>query len=160
MIEISLVKKEEITILNKMLQLYLHDISSYFQMEFNSEIGEYEYDSLNKYFTNNDNYAYFIKSDNQIVGFSLVDADDSEISIQEMFIMNGYKSKGIGKEAVFSIFNKHKGNWTVKSLPNSPKAEIFWNRTIKEYTKNNYDTEHVGKYNRAIFTFSNINIDE
>ncbi len=36
MLKLDIIKKEEIKILEKLLQLYLHDISLYFPMEFNS----------------------------------------------------------------------------------------------------------------------------
>jgi len=72
-----------------------------------------------------------------------------------MFLLNNYKSKGIGKDAVINIFSQYRGNWIIRSLPNSSKTENFWNKTIKEYTNDKFDVEHVGKYNRAVFTFNN-----
>ena len=59
---------------------------------------------------------------------------------------------------IFSAgINWLKGNWVIKSLPCSPKSENFWNKTIKNYTNDSYSIEHIGKYNRAVFRFSNIN---
>lgn len=90
-IKIERVKISERKKLENLLQLYLHDLSLYFPIEFNSKTCKYEYD-LNKYFEND--YAYFIKSSNDILGFILVDNnlnDDYEIS--EMFVLNNYKGK-------------------------------------------------------------------
>ena len=47
-----------------------------------------------------------------------------------MFVLNNYKGKNIGEKAVSKIFDMYKGNWTIKSVPSSPKAENFW--TIKQ----------------------------
>ena len=127
-ISVEKVTSSERTNLEKLLQLYLHDLSLYFSITFDSKVCEYEYD-LNKYFDNN--YAYFIKSGNDILGFVLVD-DNSEnnYEISEMFVLNNYKGKKVGEEAVKKIFDIYKGNWTIKAVPLSPKAESFWKKTV------------------------------
>ncbi|MBE6158388.1 MAG: GNAT family N-acetyltransferase [Firmicutes bacterium] len=156
MITINRVNKEEKYLLDNLLQLYLHDISLYFPMDFDSKEGKYIYDDLSKYFDGSNNYAYLLKDDENIIGFSLVDTtEDNTMVIQEMFILNNYKSKGYGKEIATKIFDMHKGNWVVKALPCSPKAENFWKRTIEEYTNNTNELEYIGKYNRAVFKFNN-----
>ncbi len=140
--------------LERLLQLYLHDLSLFFPIPFNSEICEYEYD-LNKYFE--DNYAYFIQSEKDILGFILIDhnaKDNYEIS--EMFVLNNYKRKKVGEKAVTKIFDKYKGNWTIKVVPSSPIAESFWKKVVNNYTKGNYRIEYTGKYNREELYFTNI----
>lgn len=149
------VKKTEIKILEKLLQLYLHDISSYFPIDFDSSNGNYVYDSLDKYFNNSNNNAYFIKTEDTIVGFILVDKDTDLYVLQEMFILNNYKNKGVGQKVVISLFNQNRGKWIIKSLPCSPLAERFWKKVISNYMDNNYIVEYVGKYNRAVFSFNN-----
>ena len=139
--------------LERLLQLYLHDLSLYFPITFNSNICKYEY-NLDKYFI--DNYAYFIKNNNDILGFILVDDNkNNNYEISEIFILNNYKRKNIGRKAVIKIFNTYRGNWTIKAVPNSKVAEPFWISTIKDYTNNNYIEEHTGKYNRLEIYFNN-----
>ena len=109
--------------LEKLLQLYLHDLSLYFPITFDSKVCEYEY-NLNKYFDKN--YAYFIKSSDDILGFVLVDVNlEDNYEISEMFVLNNYKGKKVGEEAVKKIFDIYKGNWTIKAVPLSPIAESF-----------------------------------
>ena len=60
------------------------------------------------------------------------------------------------KLVVFDVFNKHIGNWVIKAVPCSVKAENFWRKTINEYTKGSFNLEHTGKYDRAEFTFNNL----
>ena len=79
--------------------------------------------------------------------------DDYEIS--EMFVLNNYKGKKIGEEAVKKIFNIYKGNWVIKAVPLSPLAESFWKKTVKNYTNGNFRLEHTGKYDRAELYFKN-----
>lgn len=156
MIELEIVKKDNEKVLNNLLQLYLHNISAYFPMTFNSESGIYEYDDISKYISKTeDNIAYFIKSEKNIAGFILFDKTDELNIIQEMFVMNNYKRTGVGKTAVKQLFNKYYGKWEIKSLPCSAQAESFWISVVKEYTKDNFDINYVGKYNRAVINFNN-----
>ncbi len=153
MIDIKKVKSNEREKLENLMQLYLHDLSFYFPIDFDSKTCKYEYD-LSKYFDNN--YAYFIKEDKNILGFILVDDNsDKNYEISEIFVLNNYKGKKIGEEAVIKVFDKYKGNWTIKAVPSSPVAESFWKKTINNYTNGNYKLEHTGKYDRAEFYFSN-----
>lgn len=152
-IKINKVAKKNRKILENLMQLYLHDLSLYFPIDFNSNKGLYEYD-LDPYFDKN--YAFFIKSNDDILGFVLIDDNgDNNYEISEIFVLNNYKCKNIGENAVSKVFNKFKGNWTIKAVPSSPKAESFWKKTISKYTKDNYKLLHTGKYDRAEFYFSN-----
>lgn len=152
------IKLEKVTIesrkkLENLLQLYLHDLSLYFPIPFDCKKCEYEYD-LDKYFI--DNYAYFIKSNDDILGFILIDDNkENNYEISEIFVLNNYKGKKIGEIAVHKIFDMYKGSWIIKAVPLSPKAESFWKKTVDNYTSGNYKLEHTGKYNRAEFYFNN-----
>jgi len=152
----KVLKKEDNKILNNLLQLYLHDISNYFPIDFDSKKCIYLYDDLNKYFDSSNNYALLFINDDSTIGFTLIDKIDNEYIVQEMFILNNYKNKGYGEECIRKVFDDFKGNWVIKSLPNSPKSENFWNKTIKNYTNDSYSIEHIGKYNRAVFRFNNL----
>lgn len=153
-IKLEKATKDEKNKIKKLLQLYLHDLSMYFPITFDSSKCEYVYDDLDKYFT--DNYAYFIKCENDICGFVLVDNNkNAHYEISEMFVLNNYKGKKIGETAVVKIFNMYKGNWVIKAVPSSPIAEKFWTKTVDNYTSGNFKIVHTGKYARAELYFSN-----
>ena len=152
-LEIKKVGLKEREKLEKLLQLYLHDLSLYFPIPFNSDECKYEYD-LNKYFEND--YAFFIELDHNILGFILVDYNkNNNYEISEMFVLNNYKGHKIGEQAVTKIFDMYKGNWTIKAVPSSPVAESFWKKVVDNYTNGNFKLEHTGKYNRAELFFTN-----
>lgn len=152
-IEIKKVKEDERCKLEKLLQLYLYDLSLYFPIPFNSVSCEYEYD-LSKYFDNN--FAYFIKQDDKILGFILIDDNsNNNYEISEMFVLNNYKGKKIGEQAVTKVFDMFKGNWIIKVVPSSPVAEAFWKKTVNNYTNGNFKIEYTGKYSRAELSFRN-----
>ncbi len=153
-VKLEMVSLEKKKVLEKLMQLYLHDISADFPIDFNSSCGLYDYD-LDYYFNNENSRAYFITSENNINGFILVDLHDDKNIIQELFVLNNYKRNGIGKIAINEIFNMFKGTWEIKSLPCSKRAESFWINVVKNYTKNNFNIEYIGKFNRAVITFKN-----
>ena len=143
-------------IIERLMQLYLHNISLYFPMDIDQETGLYIYDDLDSYLNDaKDKSAYIIKSDNSIAGFILVEFTEEKNIIQEMFILNNFKGKGIGSKAVKELLDVHRGHWEIKSLPLSEQAELFWINTVKEYTNNKFEVEHIGKFNRAVITFNN-----
>ena len=142
-IKLEKVRLEDRNKLERLLQLYLHDLSLYFPITFNSDICQYEYD-LDKYFI--DNYAYFIKSDNDILGFVLIDDNRN----------NNYEISEIS----IKVFDMYKGNWTIKAIPNSKVAESFWKMVVNDYTNNNYIEKYTGKYNRLEIYFSNGDLDD
>ena len=63
-----------------------------------------------------------------------------------MFVLNNFKRKGIGSKAVIELFDNHKDNWKIKSLPLSKQAESFWVNIVKEHTNNNLEVDYIGKY--------------
>lgn len=153
-IELEKINKVEKNKLEKLLQLYLHDLSVYFPITFDSSKCEYIYDDLEKYFDNN--YAYFIKNEQKILGFVLIDDNkNNNYEISEMFVLNNYKGKKVGENAVVKMFDMYKGNWVIKAVPSSPIAEKFWTKIVDNYTKGNFKIKHTGKYARAELYFSN-----
>lgn len=154
-IKLKEIKLNQQNILENLLQLYLHNLSLDFPIEFDSNVGKYKYDDINKYFESKNNKAFFIYYQNELAGFVLIDLFKELNVIQELFILNNYKRRGIGKIAINKVFDQFKGNWEIKTVPCSKSAESFWQNVVSEYTKGNFNLEHVGKYNRAIFTFKN-----
>lgn len=152
-IELIKVNKIERNKLEKLLQLYLHDLSLYFPLDFDSKKCEYDYD-LDKYFDND--FAYFIKSSNDILGFILIDNNGNyNYEVSEMFVLNNYKEKQVGTKAIIKVFDLYRGNWVIKAVPKSKVAEKFWIKVVSKYTNNNYKLSHTGKYDRAELSFSN-----
>lgn len=152
-IEIERIDIKDKNRLDSIIQMYMHDISLWFPMDFDSKKCKYTYET-DKYFE--DNYAYFIKNNDDVLGFILVDDNkDDNYEISEYFVLNNYKRKGIGEIAAFKVFDEFRGNWTIKALPKSPVAEGFWKKIVDKYTDGKYELEYVGKYNRAVFHFNN-----
>ena len=106
MITLKKIDEKNINLLNNLLQLYLHDVSLHFPIDLNSETCKYEYDDLNKYLDSSNNYAILFMDDSNVLGFTLIDSEDDSMVVQEMFILNNYKNKGLGEECIKKVFDE------------------------------------------------------
>ena len=147
--KVTLDKKE---ILYNLLQFALYDGSQYIKNKLN-EKGMFNYTWFDKYFTDLDREAYFIKSSNNYLGFVMINENlkfnKSGKSVAEFLIMPQYRRNHIGKKVAMEIFNMHQGNWEVEAIENSEQAYNFWKRTIEEYTENEYEIK-----NNKVFVFN------
>ena len=133
--------KTEKSIIRKMIELYLYDFSEYNLADIN-EHGEYGYDRLDDYWTDNSRYPYIINYKGKKCGFAFVreifEKDEMINNIAEYFIMRKYRKKGIGRYIAFKIFSMNKGKWQINVLDCNKPAIIFWENIIKEHSKNDY----------------------
>lgn len=115
----------------------------------------FEYKYFERYFTDDDRDAYFIKEQNtnKLLGFAMVNTYmqifDNGHSIAEYMVIPKYRRNKIGKRVAIELFNKYKGNWEIKPSFNSNKAYLFWKNVVEDYTHNNFE------FTNGIFTFTN-----
>ena len=151
-IKLEKVTSEEKAILYNLLQFAIYDASQYVDIDLN-ESGFFNYDWFENYFTDHDRDAYFIKMDDKLIGFVMVNENlkiySNGKSIAEFLILPSYRRKKIGKQVAITIFDMYLGNWEVEPIENSIQAYKFWQNTIKEYTNNNYEEKN------KIFIFNN-----
>lgn len=162
-IEASILDK---TVIRNMMELYNYDMSEFQDCDLDAH-GLYGYNYLDNYWTEKERHPFIIKVDGNLSGFILVkkygvDATEPiDYSIAEFFILKKYRRRGVGRIAVFNIFNKFHGIWEVKELPENRKAHVFWRKVIGEYTSNNYkefnNIEEV--WNGPIQRFNNLNVN-
>ena len=143
-IKVEPVKREEREILMNLLEKYSYEFSQYNNLDVNS-LGLYGYDYLDCYWWDNEKrYPFFIKVDNKLAGFIMVnDYPEGQIktdySISEFFVMYKYRRSGIGKFGIKYILNKFKGKWQLKFHPNNEISKNFWIKTISDYTNEKYE---------------------
>ena len=151
-IKLEKVTSEEKAILYNLLQFAIYDASQYVDIDLN-ELGFFDYDWFENYFTDHDRDAYFIKMSDKLIGFVMVNENlkiySNGKSIAEFLILPSYRRKKIGKQVAITIFDMYLGNWEVEPIENSIQAYKFWQNTIKEYTNNNYEEKN------KMFTFNN-----
>lgn len=148
------VENKDKNILYRLLQYSLFEESSNDGNEMN-ENAIFEYEYFEKYFTDIDRVAYFIreKNTNKLLGFVMINTFmqkyDNGHSIAEFMIIPKYRRQKIGKRVVIDCFEMYKGNWEVSPALGSEIAYNFWNNVINEYTNQN------NKYEDRTFMFNN-----
>lgn len=139
-------------VLFRLLQYSLFEESATDLNEMNEE-AIFEYKWFENYFYDADRFAYFVKLENKIVGFVMVNKNLEKInsenahSIAEFMIIPKYRRKNIGKNVANQVFEMFKGGWEVKPSFGSDVAYKFWENVIKEYTNGTY------KFEDGIFIF-------
>ncbi|GAA3403233.1 GNAT family N-acetyltransferase [Paenibacillus hodogayensis] len=142
-IDLSLVPYEDKTILYHLIQLYEYD-SSEFDGHVLSRHGLYGYKYLDHQWTEEHRRPFLVRVDGEIAGFALVSLDvpkaymklstaEKTNTIGEFFIMRKFRRKGVGKEVVFSLFQRFSGTWEVRQTIANQPAYAFWKRVISAY---------------------------
>lgn len=142
-IEIVKVLEKDKDVLWKLLQFALYDGSFYIDNKIN-EKGIFEYKWFDNYFIDKDRFAYFIKQNNNILGFVMINSnlkvkhDCPAQTIAEFLILPQYRKKHIGKIVAYKVFDTYSGEWEVEPMDNNAGAYEFWKKIISEYTNSNY----------------------
>jgi len=139
------VKLEEKQILKNLGELYIYELTQYTPTDVD-DMGLYDdFDDLDLYWTDENRHPYFIKVDGKLGGFALVfdgrqiQGIDSNYSIDEFFVMNQYKGRGVGKYCAGWIFDKFRGKWQIWFHPRNKAAEKFWTGVVDEYTDGRFE---------------------
>ncbi len=133
-VELKRVSVDEREILSNLLEKYNYEFSQWDQRDVN-DLGLYGYQYLDYYWNEDRRWAYFILADGKLAGFALVNdlpevSDrDTDYQLAEFFVMYKYRRLGVGRRAVFQLFDEHKGQWQLKRHPKNLAAARFWDQT-------------------------------
>ena len=163
-------------IINNMYPLYLYDLGEIRNILPNS-YGVFEDDNSVKtleeqiplfdiWWEKKDNlFPYLITVDAKPAGFALVATppytiDESDFMLVEMFVMRQFRGKGVGEDAIKTVFHKHLGNWMLFTTPTESNAKTieFWRKTLSSYTKDQFieEDKYIPEYEFGkVFKFSN-----
>lgn len=131
--EINPDKKE---VLRNLYSLYLHDLSAYTNELEVSEAGSFEFDSFSLIWEKERITPYFIKVDEKLAGFVLIleapFTTKVDKVINDFFILNPFRGKGVAKAAVSEIFSSNKGSYYISQLVKNETAVHFWKKVYKQ----------------------------
>ncbi|PES18643.1 GNAT family N-acetyltransferase [Bacillus anthracis] len=131
------VQGSEKEILRNLYALYLHDLSKFTPNITIGANGFFEYEDLHMFWGNDGITPYFIKSDSDIVGFILLLErpflkKEHDFSIHDIFILNQFKGKGIGKQVIENVLKEKRGRYSVIELVKNVPAVSFWKKVYRE----------------------------
>lgn len=144
-IELKIVTLETKHILENLLNLYLHDLSEFaYDLKINKN-GQFEYDGMGFYFSQEELKPFFICFHDEIVGFVLLNSGkfvpkDIDYSVNELFILNAFRKKGIARAAVRKLLQIYNGTYEIAQLSRNKLAIKFWNTFYK-----NEGIEYIGE---------------
>ncbi|PES76152.1 GNAT family N-acetyltransferase [Bacillus cereus] len=131
------VQESEKMILRNLYSLYLHDLSKFTTNITIGADGFFEYEDLHMFWENDGITPYFIKIDHSIVGFLLLLErpfleKENDFSINDIFILNQYKGKGIRKKVIENLLEAKRGQYFVIELIKNIPAVSFWKKVYRE----------------------------
>ena len=143
---------EEKDILYRLLQFALYDGSLYNTNKI-GEDGLFPYKWFDNYFTDDDRDAFFIREDDKIVGFVMINQFmkkcDNGHSVAEFLVLPEYRRNHIGKKVAYLVFEMFPGNWEVEPIEESNEACRFWENVVVNYTNNKFS------FSDGIYVFKN-----
>jgi len=152
-VELFLVEKEEKEVLKRLIEEYERELLNIEEPE------EYKY--LDSYWEKENRFPYFIKVDEKIAGFALINdynlVNKDGKNIAEFYVKKEFRKNGIGKMAAMEIFDLFKGNWEIRELKENIDGQNFWKKVINEYIKGNFEEIFLDneKWQGAVQIFKN-----
>ena len=137
-VEVSPALNEEQPVVERLLELYIHDLSEYFEVAV-KEDGRFGYPQLPLYWSESGRYPFLIRVNGRIAGVVLVRRLDRVESgpvwdIAEFFVMRSYRRHGTGACAARAVWSRFPGRWQVRVLKANGGALEFWERTIRRFS--------------------------
>jgi predicted acetyltransferase len=142
-----LATKHETAILLELWQLYLKDLSEFRDLAPQPD-GRYRADRLRTYLSYEDHWAYLIRKEDEIAGFSLVRRSKPEtLAIGEFFILPKFRRSGVGRSAVVKLLTEFKGDWEISFQNENAAGAIFWRHLISDlgYVAEEVSTAVIGR---------------
>ena len=125
-----------------LLQSYLRELAEFEDIPRN-ESGEYEYQYLKYYWTENTRWPYLFYFDGKTAGFALVQLENETFIMAEFTVFMEYRGYGFGLVFADELIQKHPGKWNIEYDINNAAANNFWNKLVKTIKVSNLKKEKV-----------------
>lgn len=106
------------------------------------ENGLFECIDLKNYFEDQGKHAFFIKVNDEIAGFALINKEgstkDVDWNMGEFFVIAKFQKSGVGRLIAEEIFKRFPGIWEIGSIPENTRARNFWKKVITHYTRGQF----------------------
>jgi len=129
------------TLLENLLELYLHDLSEAFPAIEIGPDGRVGYEKLALYWSEPERrFPFLIRDEGRVAGFVLVTrgspvSDDPDVlDVAEFFVLRRYRRSGVGRAAAFLLWDRLGGRWIVRVSEGNRGAIPFWAGIIAHYS--------------------------
>jgi predicted acetyltransferase len=138
-------------VVRNLFPLYIHDLSAFVEWDVDADGLFRAPPSFAAYWDNADRHPFLLRAAGQIAGFALIRQMDAEThDMGEFFVLRRYRRAGVGRLAACTLFDRFKGQWEVRELPDNLPAQAFWRRIIGDYTNGVFEDgrEYFDRYKR------------
>lgn len=132
------VLREQEPVLQNLMQFYVHDFSEFWAGTSRGDLqsdGRFTPYPLGSYWTDTRRAACFIRRDDVLAGFALVNdhAHSGRIidqSVAEFFVLRKHRGTGLAQQAAHLLFAARPGLWEVAVARKNTAALRFWRRAV------------------------------
>ena len=137
MIQLKPVKQNDRALLWNINQKYLYEMTNFYDDPMDEE-GNFHYGYFDEYFTDPKRLAYFIYSEDSLVGFAMLCpysyiGQDPDYTMAEFTIFPAYRKRHFALDAANLILSNHSGSWEIKFNEKNAPAKSLWNKVAAPY---------------------------
>jgi predicted acetyltransferase len=132
-VEVSPATREQMPVIDNLLQLYAHDFSEFQNIELDTN-GRFEYTPLPLYWTDPNRHPFLVTIAGKLAGFVLVKQEAGVWDMAEFFVVRGCRRHGIGTTVAQDVWKRFPGAWEVRVMQANQAALPFWERAISGFT--------------------------
>ena len=149
MLDIRVAAETQRRVLERMVQLYLHDLSEFTREDAGTQV-RFDYDLLIRYWREDGRYPRLFYIGENPCGFALIRSLPSDdltkrvYQMAEFFVMRAHRGTGIGERAACMLFEAFPGEWRVAQEEENTDATSFWRRVIARYTGGRFEEGRSG----------------
>jgi predicted acetyltransferase len=125
-------------VLENLFQLYVHDFSDFMAKQVDlGEDGRFPpYPPLEAYWREPDHEVLFIRADDALAGFVLVNrhahsSQPCDFSMAEFFVARKWRRAGVGKTAALAVIAARSGQWDIAVARRNIPAQPFWRQVAE-----------------------------
>lgn len=138
---LSILTAERRPLLERMWQLYQHDLSE-FRGTLPNQNGLFPSGRLPLYFDDLDRRAYVVSWNGAPAGFAFIRGVTSEVRVMgEFFIVRAVRRQRVGQQVVLDLFRRYPGQWEIPFQEENPGAARFWRRIATMTVGDNWTEE-------------------
>ncbi|WP_442600514.1 GNAT family N-acetyltransferase [Paenibacillus sp. KN14-4R] len=147
-------------IFRQLMTLFLHDLSEFnSDLEINQSNGLFEFDVLDWLFEKEGLTPFFIRIDDKIIGFILLQSgpfsnqEFADYVLNSFFIMKKYRRQGLGREACKVFFKQLPGRYAISQIKTNTPAIQFWKNVYKSFDIEYYEKEEREEGHEIIYQY-------
>ena len=150
---------EQRSVLENLLQLYIHDFSELVPVDL-EENGRYIYKNLPLYWSETSRLPFLAMFNGMLAGFVLITrvsepaGDAAAYDMTEFFVLRRYRRRGIGRELAERLWLRYPGRWQIRVMANNVAALEFWASCIASFTGRTIERESFESNGMAWYLFS------